>query len=107
MTRADETVGPGAAPVVVTDGETRAALATTRALGARGIPVHVLATRLRSLAGASRYAAAEHRVPDAAAQPELWARAVAEHVAELPGALVIPVTEIAVGTLLEFGLPGV
>ena len=41
-----------AAPVLVTEGKERAALAVTRALGAAGIPVIVGAETERSLAGA-------------------------------------------------------
>ena len=45
--------------VVVTDGETRAALALTRALGRSGHTVHVCAAQAHSLAGCSRWCAAE------------------------------------------------
>ena len=58
MTGADVTA------VLVTDGDTRPALAATRALGARGLAVHVVASRGGSLAAASRHAAAEHVLPD-------------------------------------------
>ncbi len=68
-----------AGPVIVTDGETRAALACVRSLGARGLPVHVLAVRPPALAGASRFATRVHAVPDAEAAPEAWAEAVRPH----------------------------
>lgn len=91
-------------PVVVTDGETRTALACVRSLGARGIETHVLAARPPGLAGASRHAAAVHRVPDAEAEPQAWADAVLARMANLPGALLLPVTEVALGNLYALGL---
>jgi predicted ATP-grasp superfamily ATP-dependent carboligase len=93
-----------AGPVIVTDGETRAALACVRSLGARGLPVHVLAARPPALAGASRFASRVHAVPDAETAPEAWAEAVRRIAAELPGALVLPITEIAIGSLFAFGV---
>jgi len=92
------------APVIVTDGETRPALAAVRSLGARGLPVHVLATGPRALAGASRFATALHVVPSPEREPEAWADAVARIAGTLPGALVLPVTEVALGSAFAFGL---
>ena len=43
--------------ILVTDGDTRAALAVVRALGAQGHTVDVVAARPGSLAGVSRFAA--------------------------------------------------
>jgi predicted ATP-grasp superfamily ATP-dependent carboligase len=94
----------GAARVVVTDAETRQALALARALGARGVRVEVLAQRRGSLAGVSRYTAREHLVPDVMAQPAAWARALRAVLDAAPGALVIPCTEAALGTLHREGL---
>jgi predicted ATP-grasp superfamily ATP-dependent carboligase len=91
-------------PVLVTDGDTRQALALTRALGRRGLRVEVLAARRRSLAGSSRYAAAEHAVPDVASEPLAWAGAVRARLAAAPRALLVPATEAAIGTLLREGL---
>ncbi len=47
----------GQPTIVVSDGETRSALAVTRTLGAAGYEVHVLSAGERSLAGSSRHAA--------------------------------------------------
>lgn len=91
-----------AEPVIVTDGETRTALACVRSLGARGVPVHVLAARTPALAGASRFATRVHAVPAADTAPEAWAEAVRRIAASLPGALVLPVTEVALGSLFAF-----
>jgi len=91
-----------ARPIVVTDGETRTALACVRALGAAGWRVHVLATRAPGIAGASRFAAEVHRVPDAESEPREWCAAVARIARDTGCALVLPVTEVAMGSLLAF-----
>lgn len=90
--------------ILVTDGESRASLAAVRSLGASGYTVHVTTCEKRSMAGASRYAAGEHRVADAMRFPSAWAENV-EDVAEAVRAdLILPVTEVSVGTAYESGL---
>ncbi len=96
-------VVPG--PVLVSDGETRTALAATRALAARGETVHVLARRRGSLASASRHAAREHVMPDPEAAPDAWLAALRALCAEQPGALVLPVTDVAVANVLAADPP--
>jgi predicted ATP-grasp superfamily ATP-dependent carboligase len=99
------TGAPGASgAVLVTDGEARAALACVRSLGARGCRVHVVAAAPRSLAGASRFAAGEHVLGDPARQPLDWARGVEELAKRLGAELVLPLTEVAIGTLHAFGV---
>src|SRR5262245_55705040 len=90
--------------ILVTDGETRAALATVRALGARGHRVHVVARRSRSLAGASRFAAGAHLAANAASDPKLWVEAIAKLAQDLDAELLLPVTDVSLGTVLAFGL---
>ena len=90
--------------VLVTDGETRQALALTRSLGRRGVRVEVLAARRASLAGVSRFSCAEHVVPDAAAVPEEWSRALRIRLAQTPDAILVPTTEVALGTIFKEGL---
>ena len=90
--------------MIVTDGETRPALAAVRSLGARGVPVHVLVEEPPGLAGASRFATAVHAAPSAEGDPAAWAAALAGLVEQLPGALVLPVTEVSVGTCFALGL---
>src|SRR5262245_28379133 len=90
--------------ILVTDGETRAALATVRALGARGHRVHVVARRRRSLAGASRFAAGEHLAANAASDPKGWAEAIAKLARDLDAELLLPVTDVSLGSVLAFGL---
>jgi predicted ATP-grasp superfamily ATP-dependent carboligase len=88
----------------VTDGESRPALAAVRSLGAAGIPVHVVATKRSSLAGCSRFALSEHVLPDPESAASGWAEALYRVAASLPESLVLPVTEVAVGTIHETGL---
>jgi hypothetical protein len=56
-------------PVLVTDGEQRAALAVVRSLGRAGYPIYVCSTRRRSLAGASCHANGQAAVPDPLREP--------------------------------------
>ena len=93
--------GLAATPVIVTDGETRTALACVRALGRRGVPVHVLATRRGALAAASRHCRRVHAVPDPEREPAAWGAAVRAAAAVLPGAVLLPVTEVAMGNAFE------
>ncbi len=80
--------------LLVTDADARAALAATRALG-RAHLVHVAGPGRASLAGASRFAAAHHRVADPLAAPEAFARETQALIARLGIELVLPVTDAA------------
>lgn len=87
--------------VLVTDGEQRAALAVVRSLGRAGYEVIVAGPRSRTLAGASRHAVAQHRLPDPLTRPAefreaLFALALAERIDVL-----VPVAEPAVIAVLE------
>jgi len=81
--------------VLVTCGEQRSALAITRSLGRAGFEVIVAASRVPSLAGASRHASAELPVPDPIARPEAFAAALESQAGRLEPRLLIPVTEAA------------
>lgn len=87
-------------PVVVTDGEQRAALAIVRSLGRAGYPVHVCSSRVPSLAGASRYASSESGVPDPLGPPDRYARAVGDRIGRTGATVVVPVTEASLLALL-------
>jgi predicted ATP-grasp superfamily ATP-dependent carboligase len=92
------------ARILVTDGESRAALAAVRSLGARGHAVQVVSARPRSLAGGSRHAAGEHAIGDPASDPEGWVQRL-ERVARACGSeLVLPISEVAFGTIYALGL---
>jgi predicted ATP-grasp superfamily ATP-dependent carboligase len=79
--------------VLVTDGETRAALAITRSLGAQGHTVLISASERRSIAGSSRYCTAEHWQPPAADGPGALATAFADLMSRAEPDLVIGVTD--------------
>jgi predicted ATP-grasp superfamily ATP-dependent carboligase len=89
------------ARVLVTDGETRAALAAVRALARAGHTVYVSAARLPALATVSRFAAGSATVPDLAEQP----RQAVARLGELADAcgvdVVLPVTDAAMSAVLR------
>jgi predicted ATP-grasp superfamily ATP-dependent carboligase len=90
-----------AVTVLVTDGEQRAALAATRSLGRAGRRVIVAATRPRSLAGVSRYAAKQAVVPDPLADPSGFADAVGRVVREQQVDVLLPIAEPAILAILD------
>jgi predicted ATP-grasp superfamily ATP-dependent carboligase len=90
--------------IIVTDGETRAALAAVRSLGASGYTVHVTASEKRSMAGASRHAAGEHSIGDATRSPSVWARNLEDVAEEVRADLILPITEVSIGTAYEAGI---
>jgi predicted ATP-grasp superfamily ATP-dependent carboligase len=97
--------GRGApARILVCDGETRAALACVRALGARGHRVHVAASGARSLAGASRHATSAHAVGDPQSDPRGFAERLVRVAAEIGADLILPVTEVSLGSIYAFGV---
>jgi predicted ATP-grasp superfamily ATP-dependent carboligase len=91
--------------VLVTDGDTRAALACVRALASRGHRVHVAATAARSLAAASRYCAVAHAVGDPSADPRGFAERIEAVAAEIGADWILPLTEVSLGSLYAFGVP--
>ena len=86
--------------VLVTDGEQRSALAVTRALGRRGYPVFVCASRPRSLAGASRFALEQRAIPSSLRDPDGFTAAVRELIREWRIGALLPMTEQAMLALL-------
>ena len=86
--------------VVVTDGEQRAALAVVRSLGNAGYHPVVCSARRHSLAGASRHARSESRVPDPLGSPEAFTEAVERLVHTVDARLVLPVSEAALLALV-------
>jgi predicted ATP-grasp superfamily ATP-dependent carboligase len=86
--------------VLVTDGEQRAALAVVRSLGRAGYQVTVASPRTPSLAGASRWAASERRVPDPLREPAAFVDAVATIAYAESAALLLPMTDASLLALL-------
>ena len=87
--------------VVVTDGHDRAALAVVRSLGRAGYRVAVCAQRPRSLAGASRYAAAAIAAPDALADPTEFAAAVQQFARAQGATIILPIADASLLALLS------
>ncbi|MGQ0703272.1 MAG: carboxylate--amine ligase [Gemmatimonadales bacterium] len=88
-------------PIVVLDGEQRAALAVVRSLGRAGHRVHVASSDMKSLAGGSRYCASETAVPDPAVQTAEFARAIAGLVRRSEAKVLLPITDASTLAVLE------
>ncbi len=88
--------------ILVTDGETRAALAAVRALGRAGHEVHVVAAAARSLAGASRFSSSEHAIGDPASDPRHWSEGLARVAREVRANLLFPISEVGLGTIYAY-----
>jgi predicted ATP-grasp superfamily ATP-dependent carboligase len=91
----------GMARVLVTDGETRAALATVRALGRAGHAVYVTASHPRSLAAVSRFATDGAVVARAATHPREAVERLSELAAEWDVDVVLPVTDATMSAVLR------
>src|SRR5688572_11797976 len=86
--------------VLVTDGEQRASLAIVRSLGRAGHEVFVCSSRKRSLAGASRYARAEARVPDALKEGDAFVAAIRDLLSRWSIDTLLPVSEASLLAVL-------
>lgn len=89
------------ASVLVTDGEQRAALAVVRSLGRAGHHITVCSARPPSLAGASRFAQGDERVPDPLEAPADHAAAVAQLARDRRIDIVIPMGEASLLAVLS------
>lgn len=88
--------------VIVTDGNERSALAVTRSLGRRGIPVFVGAETSTSLAGVSRYCRESFVSPSPWASPDEFRACLHERAKRWGARVVFPMTDLAVEILGEF-----
>lgn len=86
---------------MITDGNERSALAATRALGQRGIPVYVGADSRTSLAGKSRYCTSTFQYPSPWISPREYTACVLESANRLDAAVLLPMTDVAVELLGE------
>ncbi len=87
--------------VLVTNGDTRPALAITRSLGRLGHEVVVAAEKQPALAAASRHCAASETYPAPDRSSNAFVASIAEIVARRRIELLLPVTEIATTLLAE------
>lgn len=85
---------------LVTDGNERAALATTRALGSAGFRVFVASPTGRSLAGASRFSAGDFRVPDPLADPDAFLAGLAASLESSGATILLPISEASLRAVL-------
>jgi predicted ATP-grasp superfamily ATP-dependent carboligase len=88
------------ANILVTDGEQRASLAIVRSLGQAGYRCFVCSSSGKSLAGRSRYAYREVRVPDPAASPAEFAAGIGSQVDVDSIDVVLPVSEASLLAVL-------
>ena len=86
---------PRPARVIVTDGEERAALAVTRALGARDVEVMVGAEQTRSLAAASKYCAKSFAYPSPYREPQAFLDCLLGMVESRKVDALFPISDIA------------
>jgi predicted ATP-grasp superfamily ATP-dependent carboligase len=91
----------GTTRILITDADTRPALAVTRSLGRRGHEVHVCSPVSSPLAGASRHARATHLVCDPLVDPERYVRDIAAVVQKTGAQLIMPITDPTSGVLLS------
>ncbi len=73
----------------------------TRSLGRRGVPVHVGSTAGKSLAGGSRFAISETRLPDPLTTPADYAGAVVELIDRSSARVLLPMTDASMIAVLE------
>lgn len=89
------------AEVLVTDGQQRSALAAVRSLGEARHSVHVASLSGRSIAGRSRYARSDSRVPKPAATPREFAETIHDIVRKRDIDLLLPMTDASIEAILE------
>jgi predicted ATP-grasp superfamily ATP-dependent carboligase len=98
---ASKQVSSSPARVLVTDGNERAALAVTRALGQAGIPVIVAAETETPLGRASRYCAGTWRYPSPSSQPEMFVESIQQAMQLHDIDSIISVTDSTTQLLVE------
>ncbi len=87
--------------VLVTDGNSRAALAITRSLGAQGHKVYVSSQTQKSIAACSRYCHMHFSYPDPASDRNAFLNAIEELVKQHEIEVLLPVTDICVLPIAE------
>ena len=88
-------------PVLVLDADQRSALAVTRSLGRRGIPVHTGEAASAALAGRSRFSRQFTEYPSPAREPEHFIQSLIELVQKQQIGMLLPMTELTSRLLLE------
>lgn len=87
--------------VLVLDGNTRSALATTRSLGSRGIYVVAGDSKRRTLSSTSRFCSGSFTYPPPDTAPEAFIGAVKDECSRRGLTVLLPMTEITTTTVLR------
>src|SRR4029077_7472393 len=87
--------------VLVLDGNTRSALAATRSLGRRGVPVVVADETKRTLSGASKYCSESFSYPSPTTNLRGFLSTVKAECSQRGIRVIFPMTEISMATLLK------
>jgi predicted ATP-grasp superfamily ATP-dependent carboligase len=96
-------------PVLILDANQRSALAVTRSLGRRGVPVVVADETCETLAGASKYCRASFVYPPPDRAPGRFMEALRRELAARGIRVVVPMSEVTTHVVVRDGhlLPGV
>src|SRR5262249_50116444 len=86
---------------LVAPGRVRTAVAVTRSLGRRGVPVTIADESRGSLAGTSRYCQGAVRVPSPARSAEAFVSAIREEVSRRSHRVVVPVDDITLSVVSQ------
>ncbi len=86
---------------LVLDGNNQSALAIVRSLGRNGVRVQVGASTTRAIAGLSRFCSGLLPYPDPLSDPVGFQTSIVEHLETHSYSLVIPVTDVTIGPLME------
>lgn len=87
--------------VLILDANQRSALATTRSLGRRSVPITTADDTTSSLAGSSRYSSAYFRYPAPCNEPDAFINFIADIVESQAIQIILPMTELTTTLLLE------
>lgn len=91
----------GLQKVLILDANTRSALAATRSLGKRGVPVVVADETENTLSGASKYCGETFTYPAPSKDPELFIATVKTACLQRNVKMILPMTEITTSTILN------
>ena len=89
--------------VLILDGSARSALAATRSLGRRGVPVVVADETKRTLAGASKYCSESFTYPSPTANLRGFLSTVKAECSRRGIRVIFPMTEISMAAVLKHG----
>lgn len=104
--------GKGMEKILILDGNTRSALAATRSLGRKGVPVVVAGESKRTLSSASKYCSESFAYPSPVKNVRAFLSAVKTECSQRGIRVIFPMTEVSMATVLkhrerfeEFELP--